>query len=125
MALDRNGNQNAAEELHLLCRDYETRGLLALKKCGVHRYAADSGTEVLCCAYTVDNEPVKLWTPGDAIPAEFREAATNPSWLAVAHNAAFEMAIEELLLAPRLGWPVIPLERQRCTGRDRCLCPNY
>jgi hypothetical protein len=25
------------------------------------------------------------------------------------------MTIEELLLAPRYGWPVIPLERQRCT----------
>ena len=90
------GNRNTAEEPHLLYRDYETRGLFSLKKCGIHRYAADSGTEVLCCAYAVDNESVKLWTPGDAIPAEFREAGTNPSWLAVAHNAAFEMAIEEL-----------------------------
>ena len=58
---------------------------------------------------------MKLWTPGDAVPAEFREAAINPSWIAVAHNAAFEMAIEELLLAPRFGWPAIPLERQRCS----------
>jgi DNA polymerase bacteriophage-type len=56
-----------------------------------------------------------LWTPDDAVPAEFREAAANPNWLAVAHNAAFEMTIEQLLLAPRYGWPVIPLERQRCT----------
>ena len=115
MVLGVDGNRNAAEELHVLYRDYETRGLLSLKKCGIYRYAADSGTEVLCGAYALDNEPVKLWTPGDAIPAEFREAATNPGWLAVAHNAAFEMAIEQLLLAPRLDWPVIPLERQRCT----------
>ena len=109
------GTRNTADRLHLLYRDYETRGLLSLKQCGVHRYAADSGTEVLCCGFAIDAEPAKLWTPGDAIPAEFREAAANPSWLAVAHNAAFEMAIEELLLATRLGWPVIPLERQRCT----------
>jgi DNA polymerase bacteriophage-type len=100
---------------HTLHRDVETRGLLPLSKVGVHRYAADGRTEILCCAYAVDNEPVKLWTPDDAVPAEFCEAAANPNWLAVAHNAAFEMTIEELLLAPRYGWPVIPLERQRCT----------
>ena len=103
------------DAVHTLHRDVETRGLLSLSKVGVHRYAADAGTEILCCAFAVDDEPVKLWTPGDAVPAEFREAAANPNWLAVAHNAAFEMTIEELLLAPRYGWPVIPLERQRCT----------
>jgi len=101
--------------VHTVHRDIETRGLLPLSKVGVHRYAADARTEILCCAYTVDNEPVKLWTPDDAVPAEFREAAANPNWLAVAHNAAFEMTIEELLLAPRYGWPLIPVERQRCT----------
>ena len=100
---------------HVLLRDYETRGVLALNKVGVHRYAADSRTTVLCCAYVVDNEPVKLWTPGDAIPPEFYEAAKNPNWLAVAHNAHFEMAIEQHILGPRFGWPLIPLEQQRCT----------
>ena len=54
---------------HVLHRDYETRGVLALNKVGAHRYAADSRTAVLCCAYAVDNEPVKLWTPGDASTA--------------------------------------------------------
>ena len=100
---------------HVLLRDYETRGVLALNKVGAHRYAADSRTAVLCCAYAVDNEPVKLWTPGDAIPPEFYEAANNPNWIAVAHNAAFEMAIEQHILGPRFGWPLIPIERQRCT----------
>ena len=71
---------------HVLFRDYETRGVLPLGKVGVHRYAADPRTDVLCCAFAVDSEPVKLWTPGDAIPVEFREAATNPNWIVVAHN---------------------------------------
>src|SRR5262245_33338582 len=101
--------------LRVLHRDYETRAVVSLKTCGVHCYAADPQTDVWCCAYAVDDEPVKLWTPGDAVPAAFREAAANPDWIAVAHNAAFEMAIEKLLLAPRFGWPVIPLERQRCS----------
>ena len=53
--------------------------------------------------------------PGDAIPPEFYEAAKNPNWLVVAHNAHFEMAIEQHILGPRFGWPLIPLEQQRCT----------
>jgi DNA polymerase bacteriophage-type len=100
---------------HLLFRDYETRGVLPLDKVGVHPYAAHAQTEVLCCAFAVDDQPVKLWTPDDAIPAEFREAAANPNWIVVAHNASFEIAIEELLLGSRYGWPLISLERQRCT----------
>ena len=100
---------------HVIHRDIESRGVLALGKVGAHRYAADPGTSVLCVAYAVDNEPVKLWTPGDAIPPEFIEAARNPNWIAVAHNAAFEMAIEQHILGPRFGWPLIPIERQRCT----------
>jgi DNA polymerase bacteriophage-type len=101
--------------VHVLHRDYETRGVLSLSKCGVHRYAIDSSTDVLCCAYAVDNEPVKLWTPGDAIPAEFQEAAASSNWLACAHSAGFELMLEKLQLAPRYGWPTIPIARQRCT----------
>jgi DNA polymerase bacteriophage-type len=100
---------------HVLHRDYETRGLLDLKAVGVHLYAADSRTEVLCCGFAVDDGPVKLWTPGQPVPPEFIEAASNPDWTAVAHAASFEMAIEEHIMAPRYGWPLIPLERQRCT----------
>ena len=100
---------------HVLHRDYETRGVLVLGKVGAHRYAADRQTAVLCCAYAVDNEPVKLWTPVDAVPLEFHEAANNPNWIAVAHNAPFEMAIEQHILGPRFGWPPLSIERQRCT----------
>ena len=63
---------------HVLFRDYETRGVLALGKVGVHRYATDFQTEVLCCAFAVDDRPAKLWTPGEALPVEFREAASKP-----------------------------------------------
>ena len=93
---------------HVLHRDVETRGVLVLGKVGVHRYAGDPRTEVLCVAYAVDNEPVQLWLPGDPVPPEFIEAANNPNWIAVAHNAAFEMAIEQHILGPRFGWPLIP-----------------
>jgi DNA polymerase bacteriophage-type len=100
---------------HVLHRDYETRSRIRLSLVGAHQYAADPSTEVLCTAYAVDDQPVQLWTPGDAVPAAFVEAARNPAWLVVAHNDQFETAIEQHILAPRYGWPLIPIERHRCT----------
>src|SRR5262245_27047717 len=100
---------------HVLHRDYETRSLAILKKVGTYKYAADFSTTVLCCACAVGDEPVQLWTPGNPVPAEFIEAATNPSWIVCAHGAHFEDAIERHVLHPRFGWPVFPIEKQRCT----------
>ncbi len=105
----------AAPAQHVLHRDYETRGVLQLQKVGPWKYAADARTEVLCCAYAADDEPVKLWLPGDPVPPEFMEAARNPRWLVCAHNASFEIAIEHLILRRRHGWPKIPVRQQRCT----------
>jgi hypothetical protein len=100
---------------HTLHRDFETRSALLLSKVGAHRYAADPRTEILCAVYAVDDEPPKLWTPGDAVPGEFVEAASNPSWTVTAHNDTFETQIERHILAPRFGFPTIPLERHVCT----------
>ena len=100
---------------HVLHRDIETRSRVDLRKVGAHKYAADPSTEVLCVAFAVDDGPVQLWLPGDPVPPEFIEAAANPSWIVCAHNDAFETAIEQHVLAPRHGWPLIPLERHRCT----------
>jgi len=99
----------------VLHRDYETRGQLLLRHVGTHRYAADRGTEVSCCAFAVDGEPVQLWIPGDPVPPEFIEAAADPSWIVCAHNDAFEAAIEHHIMVPRHGWPEIPSAQHRCT----------
>ena len=66
-------------------------------------------------AFAADADPVQLWLPGDPVPPEFIEAAADPSWTVAAHNDAFESAIEQHVLAPRYGWPTVPLERHRCT----------
>jgi DNA polymerase len=100
---------------HVLHRDYETRSQLVLKSVGTHRYAADPSTAVLCGAYAVDHEAVQLWIPGDPVPPEFIEAASNPNWVVAAHGDHFESAIEHHIMAPRFGWPVIPPERHHCT----------
>jgi DNA polymerase len=100
---------------HRLHRDYETRSRLILKKVGLHRYASSVFTEVYCCHYAVDDQPVQRWTPGNSVPPEVIEAAANPNWIVTAHNDPFESAIERHIMAPRFGWPEIPLERHSCT----------
>src|SRR5215467_10347263 len=101
--------------MHILHRDIETRSTLDLPDCGAMRYAGDPNTGVWCVAYAVDDAPVKIWIPGQPIPEEFHIAARDPDWIVVAHNDAFERAIEERILAPRYSWPIVPIERHRCT----------
>jgi DNA polymerase bacteriophage-type len=99
----------------ILYRDIETRSTLDLKEVGVWRYAAEPSTGVWCVSFAIDDGPTQLWMPGQPIPEAFVEAARNPDWLVVAHNDAFERAIEGQILAPRFGWPLVPIERHRCT----------
>jgi CHC2 zinc finger/Toprim domain len=98
----------------ILLRDYETRSQLLLKAVGAWKYSAHASTDVWCCAYEVDDGPIELWIPGNPVPSAFVEAATNPDWLAVAFNDQFERLIEKHIMAPRYGWPEIPIERHRC-----------
>src|SRR5262249_34854916 len=93
----------------------ETRSRAILKNVGTHKYATDPSTQVICAAYALDDGPVQLWRPGDPVPAEFVQAAVDPNWIVAAHNDTFEAAIEQHILAPQLGWPLIPLDRHRCT----------
>ena len=62
---------------HVLHRDYETRSLLQLQHVGAWKYAADKHTEILCCAYAVDDQPARLWLPDNPVPPEFMQAATE------------------------------------------------
>ncbi len=94
-------------KLHL---DFETRSTVDLKKTGAYVYAEHATTDVWCCCYALDDGPVQLWTPGDTMPEELREAD-----LLVAHNAAFERIIWKYIMAPRYGWPEPELEDWRCT----------
>ena len=86
-----------------------------LKAVGAVKYASDPTTEVVCLCYAVDDGPVQLWTRGTAVPAEFIEAARNPLWTISAHNDAFERSIARHILEVRHGFPVIPIERRRCS----------
>src|SRR5262245_40785882 len=98
----------------ILFRDYETRGTLDLGDIGAWKYSADPTTDVWCLTYAVDDGPIGLWIPGHPIPAEFTEAAHNPDWLVAAFVDQFERLVEQHLMGPRYGFPVVPLERHRC-----------
>jgi DNA polymerase len=89
----------------IIHRDYETRSPLNIKKVGAWRIATHPDTDVWCCAFAVDDGPVKLWKPGDPVPAEFIAAAEDPSYLVAAFNDQFERLIEAHILGPRYGWP--------------------
>jgi hypothetical protein len=88
-------------ELH---HDIELRSRINLKKSGLHVYAADPSTEVICLSFAINDGPVQRWFPGDPIPPVWFEAANDPNWTAFAHNAQFEITIGELILHPRFGF---------------------
>jgi DNA polymerase len=98
-----------------LYRDYETRSTRNLKRVGSWKYAIDPTTDVWCCAYAVDDGPVAVWVAGNPVPLAFIEAANSPDWMFSAFNDAFERHVEQHIMAPRYGWPIVPLERHRCT----------
>jgi DNA polymerase len=95
--------------------DIETRSALNLETAGAWRYAADPTTEVLCIGFAVDDADPEIWAPGEPIPQIFITAANDPNWSIVAHNYAFERAIETRILVPRCGWPQIPIAQQHCS----------
>jgi DNA polymerase bacteriophage-type len=100
---------------HVMRRDFELRSKLVLKKVGIHRYVTDPSTEFVFGAFAVDDGPVRVWRPGEPLLPEIIEAARSPNWLVAAHNDPFESAVEQYILALRFNYPLVPLERHRCT----------
>jgi DNA polymerase len=98
----------------VLYRDYETRSTLDLGDVGAWRYSTDPSTDVWCLAYCVNDGPTGLWLPGNPVPAEFITAAESPDWLVCAFVDQFERLVEQHILAPRYGFPLVPIERHRC-----------
>ena len=103
--------------------DIETRSTLDLKAVGAARYAEHPTTDVWVLAYAVGGDgPVQLWHRGDPVPAVFFAAANHPDWEVKAHNAGFDRTIFVAILALRYGFPLIPIERWRCTMAKALAC---
>lgn len=62
-------------------------------------------------SYCIDDGAVELWTPGESFPDELRAEDLD----FYAHNAPFELAIWNIIMAPRYNWPALPVERVFCT----------
>jgi DNA polymerase len=91
-----------------ICIDLETYSTADLRKTGARKYARDPSTGVICLAYKL-NGSEHVWEPGDEIPAEFYTEDFS-AW-----NAMFEWLIWNNILAPRHGFPPLPIERIDCT----------
>ncbi len=91
--------------------DFETYSEVDIKKVGTHRYAVDPSTEVLMCAYQIDNGEIYLWdNTVEAIPFDLAGALATPRYRIHAFHAQFERLILKHVLKQD-----IPIERFRCT----------
>jgi DNA polymerase bacteriophage-type len=95
--------------------DAETFSTTSIKTFGAHKYAAHPSTDVWLFSYAADDGPFRVWLRGDPVPQEFIDAAADPNWIVVAHNASFEFSILRHVLGPKYGFPPIPIEQWRCT----------
>lgn len=89
--------------------DFETRSPVDLKKHGAYVYFEHPQTEVLMCAYRIDDGPLQLWTYDQPAPADLC-AAIEAGAAIHAWNASFE-ALGFDLLADRHGWPRPKIEQ--------------
>ncbi len=72
--------------------DIETYSSNDLVSCGVYKYVEAPDFTILLFAYNVDGGPVVCvdFAMGEELPAEIREALTDPDVIKTAFNAAFE-----------------------------------
>lgn len=104
--------------------DFETRSACDLRVAGLDNYAKHPTTDVWCMAYAFDNQPVQLLRFADQDVATCAGGAVflsdiyrhiEAGGIVVAHNAAFEVAIWNNVLAPKYGWPPLDPKQVRCT----------
>lgn len=100
--------------------DFETRGTVELSDVGVDNYSRHPNTSAWCMGFAFDDEDVGLVAGADFQPGWSDEtdrimAHVAAGGLVVAHNAAFELAIWNNVMAPRYGWPALKPEQCRCT----------
>lgn len=115
--------------------DFETFSTAPLKVCGAYHYAQHATTEVLCCCWAVDDEPVCTWVPrldddearkfrfprnkfwfyGPTVPEPLAEAIRSGMHV-IAHNAQFERAVWQAIVVKRHGGPPIKRGQFVCTA---------
>jgi hypothetical protein len=90
--------------------DFETRSAVDLRKAGMHRYAEDLTTEIVCMSWRLGDGRVQRWRPCDPIPHALGQHIRFGGQV-VAHNSGFERAI----WSQKMCWLRLPIENQDCT----------
>ncbi len=73
--------------------DFETYCDLDIKKVGTYKYVNHSSFHVWCAAYTLENNPVRLWVEGESLPEGLEWAFKDSCVKILAFNAEFELAV--------------------------------
>lgn len=81
--------------MRYLFHDFETRSVLNLPDVGASRYTRHQSTQVLMCAYALDNGPERQWVPaeGERMPDDLHDAVRDPECRKVAFNVGFEKLV--------------------------------
>lgn len=95
--------------------DFETRSTVNLRTSGADKYAAHEDTGIWCLAWAIDDDPVRVWYPGDKDPALLLDHIESGGRVS-AFNAPFELAIWRHVI-PRIcpDWPALTVEQTECT----------
>lgn len=96
--------------------DFETRSALDIEH-GAFAYAAHPSTDILCVAYTIEDQaPVVCTLDQEELLAPLFRCIEN-GFNIVAHNFLFEIPIIEYVAVPKYGWPKPDLSQYRCTAQ--------
>lgn len=92
--------------------DFETRSEADLKKVGAWAYSQHPSTDVICCAWGFEDQPIQTWTPWDQVIPQDLFDLIEAGYVVEAHNVAFEYAIwHNVMAGMRYDWP-LPAEDQ-------------
>jgi DNA polymerase len=96
--------------------DFETRSTLDLPTVGLDNYARHPTTGMWCLGFAFDDSPAHVFSSSDGpFPLRIRAHITQGGAV-IAHNAAFELAIWNNIMAPRYNWPKLKPEQCVCTA---------
>ena len=83
-----------AKKYRKISHDFETYSDLNPKTVGSDVYSRDPSTEILMCAYSIDEGPIQQWVPaeGEDLPADLEDCLHDEDTYLFAWNSAFREA---------------------------------
>ena len=103
--------------------DFETKSYADLTKVGAWAYSLHNTTEVICCAYKIDDNEIQTWWPGKLLvdnqagspiadmPNDLYQALRVSRDTIEAHQVGFERSIWINIMVPEYGW-LLPDDEQ-------------